>query len=269
MAVVNDLVVRRNSDDFTQDSGLAFDRTAPLGFYGGMTKTHALLNGSTAINAGNNCVLTQTCAAFNALIALTADQRGASRVENVDIGAVEVSNSANGGGFRANLPFGREGLNYSLVISPNNGTANYQVTNGNLLLGVNLTPAFAPNAIVSLNGIRTHSGFFDFSVTTTAGGNSVATDYRLGVIPVTSANTSIAGRVLTNDGTTLRNAAVLLTDSNGNTQTVKTGSFGKYRFDEIAIGQTYIIQVVSKKFTFAPQTIYLTDSVSEMNFTVQ
>lgn len=245
-------------------------RLAPLGFYGGQTPTHAPLSNSPALNNGSNCVISAGCrTGDNTLSALNTDQRGASRVGNVDIGAFEVNNSANGGNYRASLPFGRQGSNYNFVIAPNNGTAAYQVTGGNLPNGVTLNTNLAPNAVVSLGGIPLQSGTFDFSVTTDAGGNSVVTDYRLVIIPMTSANASVSGRVFTNEGNALRNAIVLLTDGNGNTRKVQTGSFGVYRIDELGVGQTYVIQVVSKKFTFAPQTVFLTDNLTDLNFTAQ
>ena len=52
---------------------------------------------SPAINAGNNCVRDLSCATNNPPVALTADQRGVSRVANgnVDIGAIEVSTVVN------------------------------------------------------------------------------------------------------------------------------------------------------------------------------
>jgi uncharacterized repeat protein (TIGR01451 family)/CSLREA domain-containing protein len=64
---------------------------APLGNYGGPTPTHALLPGSPAINAGNNCVLTNSCASNNLGFNLTTDQRGIARPQQttVDIGAFE------------------------------------------------------------------------------------------------------------------------------------------------------------------------------------
>ena len=77
-------------------------KLAPLGFYGGTTQTHALFPGSSAINAGNDCVLTANgCGNNNP--ALPTDQRGASRVGPVDIGAFEapaslvVTNTLNSG----------------------------------------------------------------------------------------------------------------------------------------------------------------------------
>jgi filamentous hemagglutinin family protein len=55
---------------------------APLGNYGGITQTRALLPGSLAIDAGNNGLIPTS---------VTTDQRGGSRIVNgtVDIGAVE------------------------------------------------------------------------------------------------------------------------------------------------------------------------------------
>ena len=66
-------------------------RLAALGNYGGPTQTHALLPGSPALDAGNNCV-TQAAHCGDANISqLTTDQRGFNRLVNstVDIGAFE------------------------------------------------------------------------------------------------------------------------------------------------------------------------------------
>jgi hypothetical protein len=64
---------------------------------GGPTKTHGLNTGSPAIDAGDNCVLTQSCPNFNLDSNLTTDQRGFIRPRGngqpkiVDIGALEAS----------------------------------------------------------------------------------------------------------------------------------------------------------------------------------
>ena len=61
----------------------------PLQNNGGPTLTHALLPGSPAINAGNNCVLIENgCDDGN--LALPTDQRGFGRFGTVDIGAFEM-----------------------------------------------------------------------------------------------------------------------------------------------------------------------------------
>lgn len=65
----------------------------PLANNGGPTRTHALLPGSPAINAGNNCVLTANgCGDGNPV--LTTDQRGFTRIGTVDIGAFEFAAQA-------------------------------------------------------------------------------------------------------------------------------------------------------------------------------
>ena len=73
----------------------------PLQNNGGQTDTRALLTGSRAIDAGNNCVVTATCPLANPINALTTDQRGTGfprqTGSNVDIGAFEVSSTGPGG----------------------------------------------------------------------------------------------------------------------------------------------------------------------------
>ena len=58
---------------------------------GGTTDTHALLSGSPAVNAGNNCVVTASCPSANPPFALSTDQNGSNRVQGaiIDIGAFE------------------------------------------------------------------------------------------------------------------------------------------------------------------------------------
>ena len=66
----------------------------PLANNGGQTDTHALLLGSPAIDAGNNCVVDNSCFTVPPLATLITDQRGAGflRLQGtaVDIGAFEV-----------------------------------------------------------------------------------------------------------------------------------------------------------------------------------
>lgn len=235
---------------------------APLGFYGGATQTHALLGASPAINAGNNCVLNQNCPVNNSPVPLPADQRDAARVGNVDIGAFEANSSANGGTFRGSLPDGTVNLPYSFTLVPNNGSTTYAVTDGTLPNGMSLTTNFAPNAVVALVGTPSNSGVYDFTVTATDGGNTVVTDYRLNVLAPTAAGVSVSGRVRLADGRGLANAIVTLTDANGVSITVRTGSFGLFRFAGVASGQTVVVNVKSRRFAFAPQVVFVGDEVT-------
>ena len=81
-----------------------------------------------------------------------------------------------------------------------------------------------------------------------------------------AANVSISGRV-TVGKQGLSNAQVVLTDLYGNRKILVTGSFGYYRFDELAVGETYFIQVFSKRYQFNPQAVTPFEDLSEINFT--
>jgi hypothetical protein len=84
----------------------------PLANNGGATQTHALLPGSPAINAGDNCVLTNTCASNNLGFNLTTDQRGAGFNRQagsaVDIGAFELAVSSNAPTFTSAAALSRQ-----------------------------------------------------------------------------------------------------------------------------------------------------------------
>lgn len=245
-------------------------RLAPLGFYGGQTQTHALLSGSPAINAGTSTG------------APTADQRGANRVGQTDIGAFELNNSANGGNFVSVLPSGSISQMYSQTLIPETGETSYCVSSGSLpfgLSGIANCPAplaeaeqffnLAPSAALAVTGTPTQAGTFNFAVTASDGTNSNVTNYRLQVLAPTAAGVSVSGRVLTNDGRGLRNAIVTMTEPNGNNRSYRTGAFGYFVFEDVEVGQTYIFQVQSKRFTFAPQVVTVNEELTELNFTAE
>jgi Carboxypeptidase regulatory-like domain len=81
----------------------------------------------------------------------------------------------------------------------------------------------------------------------------------------TAANVSVSGRVIAgNRG--LTNAIVTMTDQNGVAHSTRTSSFGNYRFDNVEVGQTYVVSVRSKRFQFAPQVVNVVEELSEFNF---
>jgi hypothetical protein len=83
----------------------------------------------------------------------------------------------------------------------------------------------------------------------------------------TAANVSISGRVLTTDGRGLRNAVITITDQSGNARNVMTGPMGTYRFDDLATGATYVISVRSRRFSYEPRVIALTDELTGYDIT--
>jgi hypothetical protein len=82
----------------------------------------------------------------------------------------------------------------------------------------------------------------------------------------TAAGVAVSGRVMTTNGAGLRNAFVTLTNSSGVTISVRTSTFGYYRFEDVAAGQTYIVNVKSKRFTFTPRIIAVTDELTDVDF---
>jgi hypothetical protein len=59
-----------------------------------------------------------------------------------------------------------------------------------------------------------------------------------------------------------------LTDASGQTRTAQTNSFGNYRFAEVAVGETYILTVSSKKYFFAEPSriVNVQDSLEDLDF---
>ncbi len=82
----------------------------------------------------------------------------------------------------------------------------------------------------------------------------------------TAAEVSVSGRVSTASGRGLRNAEVRLVTSDGTVHSARTGNFGYFEFNGITSGQTVVISVRSKQYTFSPQVISLQDNATDLNF---
>ena len=98
-------------------------------------------------------------------------------------------------------------------------------------------------------------------------GDTIGTNTFQGSAYVFAPSVTVSGRVTTPTGLNLRNAVVTMTDSLGGTRTATTSSFGIFSFDNVLPGDTYLFTVASKRFRFAPQSILITDNLSNVNFT--
>lgn len=87
----------------------------------------------------------------------------------------------------------------------------------------------------------------------------------------TASTVTVGGRVMTADQRGIRNAMVTLTRADGTSQTILTGKLGHYRFTDIEAGQSVIISVSAKRFTFEQNTsvISLMADTDEINFTAK
>ena len=240
-------------------------RLTPLGNYGGTTQTIALLAGSPAINAGT------------ATGAPTTDQRGAARVGATDIGAFEFNSTTNGGTYRAALLGGRQTVGYNTTLTSYDDVKfpnfTYAVTSGALPDGLTLTKTssfIAATQTVALTGTPTKTGAYNFTVTTSDGTNTNATDYSINVTSPTAAAVTVSGRVVTAKGARgIRSAVVTMTDQDGTVRYATTSTFGYFRFADVPAGQTYIFNIRAKRFTFGENTIvrYLNGDTDDLVFT--
>ncbi|MET0752910.1 MAG: hypothetical protein ABWZ66_06035 [Pyrinomonadaceae bacterium] len=82
-----------------------------------------------------------------------------------------------------------------------------------------------------------------------------------------AAAVSVSGRVMSNRGSSISRAVVTMTDSRGNIKRYVTGAFGFYRFTGVIVGETYIVNISSKRYRFDPQVLNITEDVEELNFT--
>ncbi len=140
-----------NHDQVGSGVSLLNPRLGPLANNGGPTQTHALLAGSPALDAGNNCVLTNTCP--NTLgVLLTTDQRGAGFPRAADSGDANLTQTVDVGAFEAQV---------SVEDIPNKSTTedtplsfNFNIGEAGSVTSVTATsgsPALVPNDPANLN----------------------------------------------------------------------------------------------------------------------
>lgn len=143
---------------------------------------------------------------------------------------------------------------------------------GNINAPVNLPASssvtFVASAQISPNATGNMSNTAQLNlpphVTDPTPSNNAATD--TDVLRTTASGVEISGRVLTHDGRGLRNAQVVLVDSNGFARTVTTSAFGYYMFNDVETGQNYVISVVSRRYRFYARAIEVVDNLSDVDF---
>lgn len=255
-------------------------RLAPLSNYGGASETHALLSDSPALNAGSDCVLTENgCGDGNA--ALLTDQRGAGAPRKigaaVDIGAFEQNVNFD----QTTLPEGSILLlydqqlsatrqpgfsaNVSFAESSNSAPTAFEIVPA---AGQQLPPGLTLSSGGRLSGEPMRTGTYTFTVKATdTDGMAGVQEFALNITGPLAANLTVSGRVLTPDGSGLVNAFITLTDTNGNARTVQTSSFGHYKFEDVAAGQTYFINIRSRRYQFTPRILNVMEDIAGLDFT--
>lgn len=86
----------------------------------------------------------------------------------------------------------------------------------------------------------------------------------------TAASAIVSGRILTLDGLGIRNVQITLTNAmTGETFYAISSMFGYYSFQEVPVGQMYILSVSAKRFLFNPDSrlISLSGDLTSEDFT--
>ena len=71
------------------------------------------------------------------------------------------------------------------------------------------------------------------------------------------------------DGYGISKARVSITNQNGETRTAKTNAFGYYNFEEIPVGETYILSAAHKRYQFNSQVITVSEEIQNADFTAE
>ena len=95
--------------------------------------------------------------------------------------------------------------------------------------------------------------------------NNIASPCQL---PPTAATVSVGGRVTTTIGRGIGGVRLSLTDARGNVRSATTDSSGHYRFDDVEVGDTYILTATGKRYTFSQpsQVLNVNEGTTEVNF---
>lgn len=113
---------------------------------------------------------------------------------------------------------------------------------------------------VSVNGlhIRATSGGNTYDV---IAGTAQSSLDCLTTVP-TAGPVTVSGRVVTRTGQGISRAVVSLTDENGSTRTAVTNTMGYFTFAEVPSGETYILNVTHKMYSFTPQAVGVSEDLS-------
>lgn len=103
---------------------------------------------------------------------------------------------------------------------------------------------------------------------TDSGNNGTNWVFNGGCLAPTAATVTIGGRITNSRGRGILRVRVLMVDSNGTARAATTNSFGYYRFNDVAVGQTITVSIVRQKHVFDNNTqiLNVVDDNNEVNF---
>ncbi len=94
---------------------------------------------------------------------------------------------------------------------------------------------------------------------------STFTDGFVNILAPNASGVPVVRTVMSDTGRPIANTRVTLTNSEGFMWFAISNPFGHFRFDDIPSGTTYVLNGSAKRFAFAPQTLSVTDQVTNVN----
>jgi hypothetical protein len=177
--------------------------------------------------------------------------------------------------FTGTITFSINGGTAQSIIAGNSGFVNGNITANDIYVFGN-TPGVPNGSTVVLSaGTITTSGNVasappaDGSFTTFLTGQASLQCSTNGVaMSPTAATAAVSGYVKSPLGRGISGIQLSLTDSMGNTRTTSTATFGYYRFEDVQVGETYILSASGKRYTFSQsvQVLNVNEETSEVNF---
>jgi CSLREA domain-containing protein len=87
------------------------------------------------------------------------------------------------------------------------------------------------------------------------------------VLPITAAGATIGGRVQTQSGRGIAGVAIVMIATDGQIFTATSNVFGYFRFEDIPVGETYIINARHREYQFTPQAVSVFEDIEGLTLT--
>jgi hypothetical protein len=85
-------------------------------------------------------------------------------------------------------------------------------------------------------------------------------------LDTTAAEVSVSGMVMNSSGAGISGASVKITGMDGSSRAVIANAFGYYRFDNVAVNETYVLEASAKRSRFDPQIVNVNGEMTGVNF---
>ncbi len=128
-----------------------------------------------------------------------------------------------------------------------------------LYVAFDVAPGHPPTTNIGFSSDPVITEVVDGNATTLS---TAFTAANVSLLVPTSAGATVDGTVTRANGAALSRATVILSGTSGARRSVLTNGFGRFRFDDVAVGETYTIEVRAKGLVFRPRLITVTEDVN-------